>query len=242
MVDPPTRLRRIRPGRWRAVGALGALGAAILGGACGGSSGPNHEAGRSAMQIFRDAQAATASASSVRVAGSGAPGGAPLRLAIVAARGRGGGSITTGGATLQLVLGGSRIYLMGDEASMQKLTGDGARAKALANTWLETAAGNPQLPGLGDLLNITELPGQFSVQGTLTKGAPTTFNRVRVLTLVDGSTSGTVYVAADGKPYIEGVRGGRGPGAATITFSDYGSARAPAAPAHWRPLEQVTGG
>lgn len=234
MVDRGARFRRIN------IAGMVALVAATLAGGCGGA-GANHEGDKSAAAIFSDARAATAGASSVRVAGSGSPGGTPLRLDIVAGRGVGGGSITTGGATLQLVLGAAKIYLRGDEASLQKLIGDANRAHTLANTWLETNADSAALAGLGDLLTISRLPAQFTVHGTLSKGPPTRFNGMSVLPLRDTSTGGEVYVALDGKPYIEGVRGASGPGAATIAFSQYGSARPPAIPAHSRPLDQATG-
>ncbi|MHB8506204.1 MAG: hypothetical protein ACYDEN_10910, partial [Acidimicrobiales bacterium] len=84
----------------RALAAGAVVTAAVAG--CGGST-SNGEAAKSPAQILKDAEAATASASSVRITGSGTFGGRPISLDIVSAKTGGGGTMTVKGATLDVV-------------------------------------------------------------------------------------------------------------------------------------------
>lgn len=221
-------------GSFRAPGALAAMAAVVLTVAavvagCG-SSGANGESGKPAGQIVTDAQNATMSAPSVHVSGSASASTTPLKLDVVAAPGRGGGTITSGSTILNLILDGQSIYIKADAPTIQSLTGSAAIAGNEANKWLQTGSTNSAFTGLSQLLDITKLPQSFAFGGTPTKQSATTFAGVAVIPVFDPKSGGTLYVAATGKPYIIGIRSAKSTGGATLTFDRYGAAPVPSAP------------
>jgi hypothetical protein len=109
----------------------------------------------------------------------------------------------------------------------------------LAGRWLKTTTANQDFADLTNLLDISKLASALTPSGALTKGAPTTFNKVAVVPLHDtGAKGGTLYVAATGKPYMIAVRGG-GTEPGTVTFSQYGTAKVPSPPAGAINLSQL---
>ncbi len=202
--------------------------AALLTG-CGGS-GANGESGKTGAQIVTDARQATMSASSVHVSGSGTTTSTPLKLDVVAGPGQGGGTITSGNTSLDLILNKQDIYIKADAATIQSLTGNASTAAVEANKWLQTTSTNSAFAGLSQLLDITKLPQSFTFGGVPTKQSATTFAGVAVIAVFDPKSAGTLYVATTGKPYIIGIKGAKSSGGATLTFDHYGAAKVPAVP------------
>jgi hypothetical protein len=203
-------------------------GVALLAG-CGSGSG---ESAKSGAQIVKDAQQATASAPSVHVTGSAASTAAPLKLDVVAGQGRGGGTITSGTNTVDLILANKTVVYLktSDAAFLASLVGSAATARGDVNRWLQSASTNRTLTGLGQLLDITRLPQSMYFTGVPTKQHTTTFAGVSVIPVIDPKGGGTLYVAASGKPYIIGIKGAPKSGGATLTFDHYGVAQVPPPP------------
>ncbi|MDQ6782777.1 MAG: hypothetical protein M3063_04915 [Actinomycetota bacterium] len=199
---------------------------------CGSSSTSNGEINKSSDQILKDAQQATAAQPSVHVKGKISSTGTAIQLDLVAAMGNGGGTIGENGANLQVVLHQPNFYVMADEASWTKLTNSRATAQLLAGRWLQTTAANKNFTELGRLVDITKLVDALKPSGALSTGKLTTFNGVSVVPVIDSRSSGnrTVFVAATGKPVIEGVDGG-GDHSGSLTFDQYGKGRVPGVPA-----------
>ena len=224
----------------RAVRAL-AVTIVLAGGAaaCGGPS-SNGEAAKSPSQILRDAQAATASASSVRVSGSGTFGGKPISLDIVSSAAGGGGTMTVNGAELDVVAGKGNVYLKASSSSWTALGAPASAGSILAGKWWSAPASNSNFAQLARLLSVAALVRQLEPTGTITKGGTTTVDGQSVIPLRD-STGATLYVDATGKPYIQSISAPRNqPG--QIRFSQYGTARPPAIPKGATSLSALGGG
>jgi len=225
----PTRIRS------RCLPALAVLAMAGLVSACGGTA-SNGEASKRPDQILGDAQAASAGARSVRVSGSITSGGSPIKIDLVAGKGAGGGTVTPDGATLQVALAQDTVYLMGDQATMSRLGATGT-TNLPPDKWLRDSASDQGVANVVRLLDITTLL-QIAPQGALSKARTTSFNHASVIPLVDNGGGATLYVAATGKPYLLGIKTGQG-GAGTVLFTDYGTAKVPAAPTDSVDLRQL---
>ena len=112
---------------------------------------------------------------------------------------------------------------------MAKVSGSQAAGQLLGGKWLQTTTGDKDFGGLAQLFNLRTLIHNIQPQGTLHKGSVSTVDGQSVVGLTDSTRKGTLYVANTGRPYmIELVGGPGGPG--TISFDEYGSAKAPAIP------------
>lgn len=210
------------------------LGAAALGtaaGACGGAS-SNGEAARSATQVLADAKAAMGRASSFHVSGHFAQQGTNIAIDLNLSPHRGGGTVTVSGATLDVVVSGTTIYLKADRQSWQKLTNSASEAQLLAGRWIKAPTSNPDFSELASVADQKQLLGGITPEGSMTKRSGTTdWNGQPTVVLVD-STGSTIYVAATGAPYIlyaqntSRSQGGQG----SVTLDQYGSASVPAVP------------
>jgi hypothetical protein len=225
---------------WPRVVPLLVLGVLLTMAVLTGCSSTNGEASKSAHQIFSDAERATESASSVHISGGFRSGGDNVRLDFVDSSQRSGGTISDMGATFQVVLSGTTVYLKGSPATMTKLAGQAA-GQLLGNKWLQTTTTDKDFGDFADLFNLPKLIQSIQPQGTLHKGAVTTLNGQSVIGLTDSSGNGKLYIANSGRPYmIELVGGAKQPG--TITFDQYGSATRPAVPKGAVNLDQLEGG
>jgi hypothetical protein len=192
----------------------------------------NGVAAKSANEILATAQQASSAATSVHVSGSGISSGTSFTIDAVLGHGRGGGTVTANGATLDTVLDTGEIYLKADAASWSKLlSGQSAVAALLSDKWLKTTASNPDFTDFADLLDISKFVSGLQPSGTVTKGSVTTVDGVSVIPLRDnGPDGGFLYVATHGAPYIVAVRGGGGGDRGTIHFDQYNSATIPPPP------------
>lgn len=131
--------------------------------------------------------------------------GKPVQLDVTAAHGAGGGTISISGATVQIVLHQPNAYIRADAASWGELVNSPAAGRLLAGKWLQTTTADQNFADLAKIVDLTQLAENATPTGTLTKGQLTTFNGTSVVPLTDsGPDSGTLYVAATGKPVIEG--------------------------------------
>ncbi len=220
---------------WALVGASSIFGIA----ACGSpESSSNGESEKSASQIFSDAQAATGHASSAHVSGQVTSSGRRTILDIAAGQGKGGGTVGTSGANLELVLAQSNVYIKADQASWRTFTPNSALASLLANKWLQTTAANSDFADIANLLDLSKLTASLKPTGTLTKGSTTTFHGKSAIPLDDSRNGGTLYVANEGTPYILGLKGG-GSNSGTLTFAQYNSGSIPTAPSGAVSLSQL---
>ncbi len=228
--------------RTRAAVGIAALAFfALIGVACSSSS-TSSEASESPDQILQDAKAATTSASSVHVHGQieGSNTG-NVTLDIVVSHGAGGGTISEGGSEFQVIVIDNRVYVMADQGTLQRLTGNAAASQLIAGRWLETTTSNADFRDISQLTNLTALVQQISPRGTISKGQVTTVNGESAVPLSDSSGGGSVYVATNGPSYILQVKGGSGSSGSrgTIVFDEYNKAVPPVAPANPVNLDQL---
>jgi hypothetical protein len=211
--------RRLAAGSVSALALLltAALTAALTG--CGGTSG-NGIASKSASDILAAAKAAAVSATSVHVAGKDSQGplSLTLNLDLASNGGRGQVSLVPLELPFELIRVGNTLYLKGSPAFYKRL---GAAAHVPQGTWLKAPASGGQM---AQLASFTELGGELkrllSSSGPIAKGATATVNGQQAIELkVSGKLfSGSLYIAATGKPYpIELVKRGRETGQTTFS-------------------------
>ena len=210
--------------------------------ACGSSSPTttSGEASKSANQIFKDAEHATQSASSVHISGLVVSGKDTINLDFVDSSARSGGTISDNGATFQIVQSGKTVYLMGSAATMAKLGGGQAAGQLLGGKWLQTTTDNKDFGSLAGLFNLTNLVKSIQPTGTLQKGQVTTINGQSVVPLTDASKKGTLYIATSGPAYMIKLVGPAHAGA--ITLDHYQTAQPPAIPTGAINLDQLQSG
>jgi hypothetical protein len=225
----------MKVGVWAIVGTSSLFGIAACGSPGSSSSG---ESAKSASQIFNDAQVATGRASSAHVSGQVTSSGRQTTLDVVAGQGEGGGNVGTSGASLQLVLAQSNVYIKADQASWQTLTSNSALAELLANKWLQTTTANSDFADIANLLDLSKLTASLKPTGTLTKGSTTTFHGQSAIPLTDSGNGGTLYVANEGTPYILGLKGS-GSSSGTVAFGQYNSGSIPIPPSGAVSLSQL---
>jgi hypothetical protein len=208
------------------------LGLAAIGvtgcGSSSASTGSNGEQGKPAQQIFDDAKAALAAATSAHVKGTDTSNGQP---STVDARFQGQDSDvseTDNGETLHIIKKGGSIYIQAP-ASFWKEQGGAAGAAAasrLADKWLIVDSAMAQqvdvsLQNFAKELSTADSPLQAAVGRGTVNG-----HRTLVLTQQDGST---LEVAATGQPVpLRAENKGDSKGA--LDFTEYGADQGITAP------------
>ncbi|WP_436519644.1 hypothetical protein [Actinoplanes sp. HUAS TT8] len=131
------------------------------------------------------------------------------------------GSMTFGGATIELLAIGGHKYMRPDAAFWNTVDSTGATAKAMkqlvGTKWIRLAAKDDSFSTFFAAADIDELltPG-----GTLSKGEAKTIEGVPAIGLKDSSDPDTViYVATDGEPYPVKAEG---PDSQGMAFSEFG--------------------
>jgi hypothetical protein len=228
---------------------LAALLTAAVAAGCGSSSSShsgtggassNGVAAKSPQQILAATEAATNAAQSVHLAGSTVTNGQPVQLDLNLGVGKGSGTFSQNGLTVQLVTLGSDIYLKASGAFWQKFAGTAA-AQLLAGKWLKAPASNTSLAGIAQLTDFHKLLSTtLSQHGTLSKGATSTVNGQQVVAVKDTTQSGTLYVATTGTPYpIEIAKSGSAGG--HLTFDRWNQPVSVSAPVGAIDLSQLHG-
>lgn len=234
MAGSSTRLARLL--------LLGTVSTMAFLSACGSSGSTNGEASKSADQIYADAKIATESASSVHVSGRIMSGSETLGLDFVDSSVRGGGTISFDGASVALILSGTKVYFKGSVATMTQLSdGNRAAGQLLGGRWLQTTTGNKDFGSLATLFELPKLIAEIKPHEPLKRDPVSTIDGQSVVGVTDTLRKGTLYVDTSGPPYMVEIIGGpKDPG--TITFDHYGSATPPAVPTGAINLDQLEGG
>lgn len=236
----------------RAKKALGAavsvsMGVMVLAG-CGDDAGKSDKGsdtsfdGKSADAIAADAVKATRDAQSVRVRGNvRQPGGNEIRVDFhVDEQDRCTGSMSGQGATADVIQVGQAAYVRGDEKFWQNaMKGQPGAEKAIPRVqgkWVKSEPGQAGIEGMCDKQAfLAAMDRDKSERTGMTKGATSEVDGKKAQALEKKQPGGeklTLYVAAEGKPYIlkSVTSGGKQPG--EVTFTEYGEkveAKAPPA-------------
>ena len=183
-------------------------------------------AGLSADAIVAKAIADTQAASSLHVTNDGGSQGT-MDVAITTQGCR--ASVKSPANNVNLVEVGSLKWLLLDAATVKSSLGDSAGAKAVVGKYLKITKDDPDL---ADLLTICDVKQQLAsaVPYTtgLTRGAPTTVDGVKALTLTSAKGE-TVLVSDTAQPLLLRVDIS-GSDAAKLAFSDYNAVPAITAP------------
>jgi len=207
------------------------LGVVLAG--CGSSSHDgNGVAGKSPRAMLAAAQAASAAATSVHVRGSieGASAHESFDIEILAHRGTR-GTVTSGGASFELIETTGTVYLKGDAAFYERVGGREA-ARRLEGKWLKAPATDPRVR---PVLRLTDLHGLISVSlaghSRLAAAGRSVIDGVSVVGVRDPVKGETVYVATNGPPYPIQISK-TGLGAGTLTLDRWDAPVALVPPAH----------
>jgi hypothetical protein len=156
--------------------------------------------------------------------------------------------VITGSTTesLKVILVGKNGYLRGNDAALQKVLGlTAAQSTTYTNKWLSFPTSNTSLAELISGLRDADVASELEMTGPYTFGATTTIDgqAVQAINGTAATSSGTkvpiiLYVSSSGRPVEEitnpkkqatSVKG-------TVTFSNWGEATHPTAPASSIPL------
>ncbi|HEY2355668.1 MAG TPA: hypothetical protein VGH79_12300 [Gaiellaceae bacterium] len=211
---------------------------------CGGGSHPsstsstgasgNGEASKSAQKILVDAANAASAATSVHIAGkvlsptgkfgSGQIGNGQIALDLKISEGVGAtGSITLGGQKVDLVIDGPDGYMKAPPEFWAKVGGStqSTLVSMFGNKWVKFSANTPQFSGFKTFTNTKNFFTKLtSGTGTLTNTGTSTYQGQSVVSITSSAKPGTIYIAAEGKPYpVAIVSSGATTGA--LSFTDW---------------------
>ena len=188
---------------------------------CGGSSGK--EQSKSADQIAKDARQAARSATAVHVFGSVVERGRPLTLDLHLVRNRGAvGQMGLGGGTMKLVRVGARVYMNGD-ARFWVAYGGPQVARVYSGRWLRIPTSATQVAPFVRLTEIDQLfGGAVGAHGAIGKDGTKNYRGQTVIVLKEfGSSGGSLYVAATGKPYPVAIVSPNNGKEGTVSFDQW---------------------
>ncbi len=208
-------------------------------GSSGSSTSGNGLASHTPAQIFTEAKAAAASASSAHVAGTLSSGGETITLNLDLAAGKGGqGQISENGLSFELIETGGYVYIKGSPAFYTHIAGP-ATAQLFQGKWLKAPATSGNFASLANLTNLHLLISMaLAEHGTLAKGAAATVEGVPAIAIDDTSKGGTLYVARSGEPYPVRIAK-QGSGGGQISFTRWNEHIFITAPSHAVDLTQL---
>jgi hypothetical protein len=192
------------------------------GGGGGGRTGAGHASGEAAKppaEVVRDAVKALEGATAVHLSGHVVSGEQEIGIDISIVRGKGAaGTLTVGGAKVDLVLIGETTYIRGSPALWEQYTHSRTAAQLFAGQWLKVPSHNNPLEKLTNLTSDRGLWNELTSgrKGWHNQGA-TTYRGHSVVAVSDAA-DGTLYVAASGTPYPVAIAGG---GQGTLTFDHW---------------------
>lgn len=200
------------------------------------ASGGSGEASKSSIQVVNDTFNAMRGLDRVHIAGNVNQNGQDITVDFVLSHTVGGGTMSMGGNTFQLIDNGTNAYLMGDANFWQHTAGaDAATASLLAGRWITGFSGQ-DLKGISQLTNLDALLRGLNQSGKITKGTETTLDGRSVIELTS-SDGGVGYVAATGPPYLLEIKGP--PGQGKIVFDQFNTARVPQVPTNAIDFSQI---
>jgi hypothetical protein len=223
--------------RNRFVATLGV--AAVLLTACGGSD-DNGESAKKGPQVAADAANALEKSGAAHLTGTGTQGGKAMKLDVRVVGADATGTLTTGGAKVDLVNVGGKLYV---RASGDFWTQNGVPAAAvslLQGKWVivpgdsANALTQFSIKGLADEL-------RHPSDGTIKDEVHTDTLDGQQVVVVTESNGSTLDVAATGTPYPLRIED-KGTQKSTITASDFGKKVTITAPSGALDLSQLGGG
>jgi hypothetical protein len=229
--------------RWSsaAVAALAVIGGATFVASGAGASSP------SALQIVTSTIAASKTVSSVHVVGSVTTGSQTINLNVRASNsGRGTGTLSINGATVKIVRVGSLVYFNADAAFWTQNAG--ASAAAFAGLWVSAPASSSNGKSFAEFLATSTLfdqilSGSKLSQSTFTMGPNTAIGSVAVYAITGtnktSGSSGVIYIARSGKPYVVELDKTGTSGSGKLTFSAYNQPVHATAPKHAITIKQL---
>ncbi|WP_328631509.1 hypothetical protein [Streptomyces sp. NBC_00356] len=215
--------------------ALGLLG-------CGGDKESSDEpfAGKSADRIAADAVKATRQAESMHIKGTTQQkaGGQVTVDLTVDQRKNCEGTVKMAGTTADVRHLDGTLYLRGDEkywqTTLKEQPGAAKMVPKLKDKWVKTPADDAMTQGLCDKQGlVASMDEDKSERQGMKKSGTTSVDGTKAVRLTKKTSGGetlSLYVAAEGKPYILRTTstGGKNPNSAT--FSDYDKAVSPQEP------------
>jgi hypothetical protein len=222
--------------RNRLVAVLGL--AAVLLTACGGSD-DNGESAKKGPQVAADAADALQKAGAAHLTGTGTQNGKPMTLDVHVVGSSASGTVTMGGAKVDLVSVGGKVYVRAS-SDFWSQNGVPAAAEALLNgKWVivpAQAASELQQFSLKGLADQLRHPSNGTIKDAVHTGT-VDGRKVVVVTESDGST---LDVAATGTPYPLRIVD-KGKDAGTITAREFGKKTAITAPSGALDLSNLGG-
>jgi hypothetical protein len=148
--------------------------------------------------------------------------------------------------SLKVILVGSTGYIRGNDAALQKVLGfTAAQATTYTNKWLSFPASNTSLAELVSGLRNSDAASELKMSGPYTFGATKAIDGqvAQAINGTEATSSGTtvpiiLYVSPSGRP-VEEVANPKAKSSSvrdTVTFSKWGEATHPEAPASSVPL------
>jgi hypothetical protein len=216
--------------------------AVLLAGCGSGGSKSNGVASMTPTQILAEVQKATASASSVHVAGSGTSGGTPIALDLKLVTEKGGaGHIEIDGLGFDIIRVGPKMYFKGEKGFLAHYAGAQA-AQLLAGRWFYVPSNSSGFSKFTPLTNLNQLMNQIlTSHGTIEKGDETKVDGQPAIPLTDTTQGGTLYVATTGPAYPLELAPGNGKGG-SITFTEWDEPMTLTRPARSIDYARLTGG
>jgi hypothetical protein len=215
--------------------AAALLGAAALAGALAlpAAAGASGNGSSSAAQLVRQSAQATQGAKAVTVSANLTQGNQHTSFQLATGTsGNGVGTVTVNGQTIHVVKLGSTTYFKADNA-FWTANGGQAAAQIFANKWLKAPSSDPDFSQFNSFFNLRSLLGSSSAPvGSARKVGTATVNGQPAIVIKggDSSSSGTVWVAAKGRPYVLKIQASGSGTSGTITFTHYGQSLHPSAP------------
>jgi hypothetical protein len=208
-----------------------ALAGALLAG-CGGDGGAapkpkstaptaNGVSALSPTEILDKATAALESAKSYRIKGDIDSDGQKLSLDFKISGKNLLGSITSEGATIELLSIGGQNYIRPDEAFWKANAGDAGAtmAQLMGDKWARLSTTDKNFTQLFKITDPSEL---LKPKGQLSKGETKQVTGGNAVAVIEsGADGGTLWVATTGQPYPLMLEGPKNKG--QLTFSDFGA-------------------
>jgi hypothetical protein len=195
------------------------------GGGGGGtsSSKPSAEGTKPAGVVVADAAKAAEAASSFHMSGQVPSSGRRIGIDLSIVHGKGAtGTITVGGAKVDLVLVGNTAYLRAGPSFWKQYSQASGVSQLLVNKWLKFPAKSAELGSLTGQANAEALFKSLARNhGKLENQGKTTYKGQSVVAIHGVTKNGTLYVAASGTPYPVAVVKTEQPNAGTVTFDQW---------------------
>lgn len=189
----------------------------------------------SADEILEEAKDAAAAADSVRISGEVVDDGSTIVIDMQYSGDGSTGTISSDGATLELLrVGTDQYYMKADADTWEQLTGEAASGDIFADRYVRIPGDDESLGDMTSFLDFESFVEEgLDPDGAIEKGETAEVNGVQAIGLVDQDSQdgGTLWVALTGEPYPLRIESPDGSGAGAVDFLDWGKAAEIKAPA-----------